>query len=407
MPVQKALDSYKCADRSQDEDDGPEDAFQSIRIPLGHPPVLFGLPGSEELMREILSHLKWRFGECAFQMFDNGEIGPKILHTVANHDVFVVIARNDAMSELNFSLMRLLLTVDALRGESPHRLTVVMPCLEYARQDRKLVAGEAIAPKLLLRCIRTAGATRVLTVDLHNQAEAAFSPTGMVLDELSSDVYLADFIKRNVTNFDEDHTVVCATNGMADILRVGFIMADRFRQQGGGRGDVKIISDSELKAVSTVIVIDDMFDTCGNLVEVCSALHLLLPKADLYGVAPHGYFSGDAGEKVKGLVQDPWSLLYRSGTDCNLQWLAVTNSVDQTAALQRLAAAGLESRIKVIEISKLLAGAIARLHLGAPVNVSKFKSLGPKDIDPATWPKRRQTSADIDPARCCGRTCFY
>lgn len=384
-------------DEDYDEDDGPEDAFQSIRIPLGHPPVLFGLPGSQDLMKEILRHLKWRFGECAFHMFDNGEIGAKVLQTVANHDVFVVILRNDAISEVNFSLMRLLLTVDALRGESPHRLTVVMPCLEYARQDRKLVAGEAIAPKLLLRCIRTAGATRFVTLDLHNQAEAAFSPQGMVLDELSSDGYLADFIKRNVLDFDEDHTVVCATNGggmkftrrMADILRVGFIMADRFRQKGGGRGDVKIISDSELKAVTTVIVIDDMFDTCGNLVEVCSALHLLLPEARLYGVAPHGYFSGDAGEKIKLLVED-----------CKLQWLAVTNSVDQTAALRRFCSLDpqLERRIRVIEISKLLAGAIARLHLGAPVNVAKFKSLGPNDPDPVLTDASQQNAAPLEAA---------
>lgn len=76
-------------------------------------------------------------------------------------------------------------------------MTLTCPCflqlsgniglgLEYARQDRKLVAGEAIAPKLLLRCIRTAGATRVLTVDLHNQAEAAFSRLVTVIESLGS-----------------------------------------------------------------------------------------------------------------------------------------------------------------------------------------------------------------------------
>ena len=123
MPVQKALDSYKCADRSQDEDDGPEDAFQSIRIPLGHPPVLFGLPGSEELMREILSHLKWRFGECAFQMFDNGEMGPKILHTVANHDVFVVIARSLAAPASTLAVV--VMVFDLLILTTPQQI----PCL--------------------------------------------------------------------------------------------------------------------------------------------------------------------------------------------------------------------------------------------------------------------------------------
>ncbi|CAE7816730.1 prs [Symbiodinium sp. CCMP2456] len=226
-------------DADLDDDLDADESYQAIRIPLGHPPVVFGLPGSDQLLQEVISHLQWRSGECHFAMFDNGEIGPKVLQTVTNHDVFVIIVRNDAASEVNFSLVRLLLLVDALRGESPHRLTVVMPCLEYARQDRKLMAGEAIAPKLMFRCIKTAGAERFLTVDLHNQAEAAFSPPGMVLDELSSDRYLADFIRKNVPGFDEEHSLVCATNGggmkftrrMADILRVGFIMADRFRQK--------------------------------------------------------------------------------------------------------------------------------------------------------------------------------
>ncbi|CAE7909721.1 prps2 [Symbiodinium necroappetens] len=383
-------------DGDLDDDLDADESYQAIRIPLGHPPVVFGLPGSDQLLQKVISHLQWRSGECHFAMFDNGEIGPKVLQTVTNHDVFVIIVRNDAASEVNFSLVRLLLLVDALRGESPHRLTVVMPCLEYARQDRKLMAGEAIAPKLMFRCIKTAGAERFLTVDLHNQAEAAFSPPGMVLDELSSDRYLADFIRQNVPGFDEEHSLVCATNGggmkftrrMADILRVGFIMADRFRQKAGGRGEVKIMFDAEMQSINDVIIIDDMFDTCGNLVEVSRALHTLLPSARLYGVAPHGYFSGDTADKVKQLVEE-----------CNLQWVAVTNSVDQTAALQRFAAAGLEERIKVIEISKLLAGAILRLHLGAPVNVPKFRSLGPQDDDPvlldASHNKASERSAEL------------
>ncbi|CAJ1373743.1 unnamed protein product [Effrenium voratum] len=362
------------------EKDEGEDSVQAIRIPLGHPPVLFGLPGSEQFLKGVLSHLRWRSGECSFQIFDNGEISPKVLQTVANHDVYVIVVRNDMEAEMNFNLMRLLLLVSALKGESPHRLTVVMPCLDYARQDRKLVAGEAIAPKLLLRCMKTAGATRCVTVDLHNQAEAAFSPPGMVLDELSSDQYLANFIRQNVACFDEERTLVCATNGggmkftrrMADLLRVGFVMADRFRQQGGGQGDVKIISEhSQIHGVTDVVVIDDMFDTCGNLVEVCTALCKLLPAAKIYGVAPHGYFSGDAGDKVTRLVKE-----------CNLQWLAVTNSMDQTAGLKRMAGVGQVDRIKVIDISKLLAGAIARLHLAAPVNVPNFRGLGPQDPDP-------------------------
>lgn len=72
---------------------------------------------------------------------------------------------------------------------------MILPSLEYARQDRRLVAGEAIPPKLLLRLMRTSGADRFIVMDLHNDAEAAFSPTGAVLDEISADKYLAHFIR--------------------------------------------------------------------------------------------------------------------------------------------------------------------------------------------------------------------
>merc|ERR1712066_722107 len=102
--------------------------------------------------------------------------------------------------------------LDALKSEAPHRITVVLPSLEYCRQDRKFEAGEAIAPKLLLHLMVTAGADRFVTIDLHNQAESGFSPVHIALDELTCEKYLAHFIRQNVPNIEDEATLVCATD---------------------------------------------------------------------------------------------------------------------------------------------------------------------------------------------------
>jgi len=359
-------------------EDGEGPTAPAIRIPLGHRPVLFALPGSDELATQALAYLGWQRGKCNFSLFKNGEVSAKVEESVTSHDVFVLCVRDDRVGEPNRAIMQLLLFLAALRGESPYRITVILPCLDYSRQDRRLVAGEAIPPRLLLRCMKTAGADRFLTADLHNEAEVAFAPSNTVFDELSCTMYLADFIRSNVPGFDPDKTVVCATNGggmtetrhMAGELRTGFMMADRMRPQGGGKGKVKIIA-SRSDHAEAIIVVDDMFDTCGTLVEVCKALHDFAPASKIYGLATHGYFSGEAAVRIKELVDT-----------CNVEWVAVTNSVAQTATTERFSAMGLEGRLKVVDISRLLAGAAMRIHLGASVNLPKFRSIGPGEHDP-------------------------
>lgn len=355
--------------------DGGDDG-QAIRIPLGHPPVLIPMPGSEGLAETICASVAWKQGKCQYTTFANGEISVRLEQSVANHDVFVLCLRDDLEQEINFTLMQLLLLIASIRGESAYRVTVVFPCLEYARQDRRVVAGEAIPPRLLLRCMHTAGATRFVCLDLHNQAEAAFSPAGMVLDELSSTKYLAHFIRENVPDFDPEKVLVCSTNGggmkftraMADELRTGFMMADRFRPRGGGVGSVKILGDADASEAEGIIVVDDMFDTCGSLAEVVTALHAYAPRAKLYAIGPHGYFSKDAAERVQKLANNQ-----------ALEWIAVTNSIAPRAALQRF---GGHERLKIIDISKLLAGAVMRIHVGESINLPKFRAMNPDDVDP-------------------------
>lgn len=349
-----------------------------VHVPVGHPPVVFCTPGNRDLCEKIVAHLSWSIGKARFRTFANGEISVKLEQSVSNYDVFVVCARDDFECEINFMLMQLLIMLDALKSESPHRITVVLPCVEYSRQDRKFEAGEAIAPKLLLHLMATAGADRFVTIDLHNQAEAGFSPAQAALDELTCEKYLAAFIRDMIPEFKPQETLVCATDAggakrtrkMADELQVGFMMADKFRPKAGEVGQVKIISDASLNP-SNVIIVDDMFDTCGSLAKVVEAVRGFAPEAKLYAVGTHGYFSKDASEKVAKMI-----------AELGLEWIAVTNCISQRMPLQKFEKLGIGDRLKVVDISRLVAGAIIRIHLGASVNLPKFRQLGPLNPDP-------------------------
>lgn len=348
-----------------------------IHVPVGHPPVVFCTPGNKDLAEKIVAQLSWSLGKVRFRTFANGEISVKLEQSVSNYDVFVVCARDDFECEVNFMLMQLLIMLDALKSESPDRITVVLPCVEYARQDRKFEAGEAIAPKLLLHLMATAGADRFVTLDLHNQAEAGFSPAQAALDELTCEKYLANFIRETLVDFKPEETLVCATDAggakrtrkMADELQVGFMMADKFRPKAGEVGQVKIISDASLNP-RNVIIVDDMYDTCGSLVKVVEAVRNFAPEARIYAVGTHGYFSKDAPEKIAKMIA-------HSG----LEWIAVTNCISQRMPQQKFQKLGISDRLKVVDISRLIAGAIIRIHLGASVNLPKFRQLGPMNPD--------------------------
>lgn len=358
--------------------------MSGVHVPVGHPPVVLCTPGNRELCEQVAGHLTWSLGKVRCRTFANGEISVKLEQSVANHDVFVICSRDDCESEVNFMLVQLLVLLDALKAEAPHRITVVLPCVEYSRQDRKFEAGEAIAPKLLLHLLVTAGADRFVTLDLHNPAESGFSPAHAALDELSCELYLVSAVRELVPGFGPAETLVCAMDAgaakrarrMADELQAGFMMAlaAHFRPEAGGgegaAGRVRIISDASLTP-KNVIIVDDMFDTCASLLNVVEAVRAFAPEARIFAIATHGYFSADAAERVARMVGG-----------FGLEWLAVTNCISTRAPLQKFRALGIAERLKIVDVSRLLAGAVIRIHLGASVNLPKFRQLGPSSPDP-------------------------
>lgn len=347
-------------------------------LPVGHPPVVFSTVGNRVLCEKVVAHLSWTIGKVSYRTFANGEISVKLEQSVANYDVFVLCSRDDLESEVNFMITQLLILLDALKSEAPERITVVLPCLEYARQDCKFEAGEPMSLKLLLHLMVTAGADRFITLDLHNRAAAGFSPAHVPLDELPCHKYLSHYLRAEIENFQANNTLVCAVDAgdlrlarkMADELEVGLMMANRFRGGAGEVSRVKLIADTA-STPDRVIILDDMFDTCGSLGQVVEAVQAFAPEAKIYAVATHAYFSADACDQIKNCVDQ-----------LRLEWVAVTNSISQRRVLEECSSAGIGDRLKVVDISRLIAGAIIRIHLGVSVQIHKFRQLGPNASDP-------------------------
>lgn len=114
-----------------------------------------------------------------------------------------------------------------------------------------------------------------------------------------------------------------------------------------------------------------MFDTCGSLDKVVEAVHNFVPEAKIFAIATHGYFSGQAAARIEKMI---------SGSI--LQWVAVSNTISQRTSLKKFEETGIADRLRVVDVSRLVAGAIIRVHLGASVNLPKFRQLGPLNPDP-------------------------
>ncbi|MDU6249295.1 MAG: ribose-phosphate pyrophosphokinase, partial [Paeniclostridium sordellii] len=223
-------------------------------------------------------------------------ISVNISETVRGCDVFVIQSTN---SPVNDNLMELLIMIDALRRASAGRVTAVIPYYGYARQDRKAKARDPITAKLVANLITAAGADRVLTMDLHAaQIQGYFD---IPLDHLQGGAILADYF--NSKNI-EDLVVVSPDLGSVTRSRkfandlngdVPIAIIDKRRPKANVCEVMNIIGEVEGK---NVILLDDMIDTAGTIVNAANALKEFGAK-DVYACCTHGVLSGPAIERIE------------------------------------------------------------------------------------------------------------
>ncbi len=219
------------------------------------------------LAQEISAYLGRKLGEAAVSSFSDGEIRVMIDESVRGADVFVV---QSCCQPVNDSLMELLIIIDALKRSSANRITAVIPYFGYARQDRKDQPRVPITAKLVADLITTAGADRVLTMDLHaGQIQGFFN---VPVDHLYALPVLLDYITKKKINglvvVSPDAGGVERARAFAKRLQANLAIIDKRREGPNQTQIMNIIGDVQGKSV---LLLDDMIDTAGTIVQGAQA----------------------------------------------------------------------------------------------------------------------------------------
>lgn len=246
-----------------------------------------------QLAQEIAAYLDTELSELEIKNFSDGETYVRVQESVRGDDVFVI---QPTCQPVNDSLMELLIIIDALKRSSANKITAVIPYYGYARQDRKTVGREAISAKLAADLIATAGAHRVVAMDLHTgQLQGFFN---ILTDHLYATPVMINYIKDKQL---EDMVIVSPDAGGVERARVyakklnaPIAIIDKRRSAHNQAQVYHIIGDIEGK---NAIMVDDMIDTAGT---ICAGAELLKERGakDVYAVAAHPVFSGPAIDRL-------------------------------------------------------------------------------------------------------------
>ncbi|MBI4343625.1 MAG: ribose-phosphate pyrophosphokinase [Candidatus Omnitrophica bacterium] len=287
------------------------------------------------LAREIGRALKVPLSDSLVGRFSEGEIRVKMNENVRGKDVFVI---QPTCPPVNDNLMELLIMIDALKRASARRITAVVPYYGYARQDRKDQPRVPITAKLVANLITTAGADRVLTMDLHaGQIQGFFD---IPLDHLYAITVFEQYFRlkrvKGLVVVSPDVGGIKMARGYAKRLRAGLAIVDKRRDSPEDTEVMHILGEVQGRSC---LLVDDLIATGSSLVEAAAALKRA-GAADVYACVTHPILSGPARERI---ASSP------------LKELVVTNTIPLTKARAH-------PRIKVLSVAALLAEAIRRIH---------------------------------------------
>lgn len=249
----------------------------------------------------VCDELGLHLGLSEVKKFADGEVSVSVNETVRGCDVFVV---QSTCNPVNDNLMELLIMMDAFRRASAGRITAVMPYFGYARQDRKAKGRDPISAKLVANMLTTAGADRVLTMDLHAAQIQGFFD--IPVDNLLGSPLFVDYFKARFGD-DADNTMVVSPDvgsvararSFAQKLGMSMAIVDKRRPKPNSSEVSSIIGDVQGKRV---ILLDDMVDTAGSLCGAAKALVELGGATEVFACASHGVLSGPALQRLEESV---------------------------------------------------------------------------------------------------------
>ena len=303
---------------------------------------VFSGNANPKLAEEICKLMGTKLGEAEVGTFSDGEIFVSLYETVRGSDVFVV---QSTCTPVNNNLMELLIMIAALKRASAGRITAVIPYYGYARQDRKVSPRAPISAKLVADFLSTAGANRVVTVDLHaGQIQGFFN---CPVDNLfASQVLLEPFMamKGEIVVVSPDAGGVERARSFATRIEAPLAIIDKRRDRPNQATATHVIGDVDGKIA---VLVDDIIDTAGT---ICAGAEVLLREGarEVYACATHGVLSGPALERLNNSV---------------FTKVVVTDTIPSGERLDVC------SKLQVVSVASLLAKSIHNIHTGSSVSV--------------------------------------
>lgn len=295
------------------------------------------------LARKISQYLGLELGKTVVTEFSDGEIFVKIEESIRGSDIFII---QSTCNPANQNLMELLIMIDAVRRASAERITAVIPYFGYARQDRKAEPRVPITAKLVANLITTAGADRVLTMDLHaDQIQGFFD---IPVDHLYAFPVFIEYLKENYENLGDFVVVSPDTGGvkrarfLASFLDINIAIIDKRRVGYNVAEVMNLVGDVEGK---NAVITDDIIDTGGTVAKAARKLKEEGAKKVIV-MATHPVLSGNAKEKL---------------SDEAIDEIVVTDTIP-------IPEEKMLPKIKVLSVYKLFAEAISRIHTNSSVS---------------------------------------
>ena len=308
----------------------PERAKDELEIFTGN--------ANPALAREVCEHLGVRLGEAEVGRFPDGEVMVEVRENVRGGDCFVL---QSICTPPNENLMELLLLMDALRRASAKRISAVIPYFGYARQDRKVAPRVPISAKLVADVVTAAGASRVLTVDLHaGQIQGFFN---IPVDNLYAMPVLIQYLRkrlegRRVSVVSPDAGGVERARAFARRLNANLAIIDKRRPRASEVAEMQLVGEVR---DSSALLVDDMIDTAGTITEAAKVV-MNAGANEVLACATHPILSDPACERLN---------------KSNIKEVITTNTIPLRAKAQ----AELGS-LKVLSVASLIAEAIRRIH---------------------------------------------
>ncbi|MBM7687330.1 ribose-phosphate pyrophosphokinase [Enterococcus ureilyticus] len=304
---------------------------------------IFSLNSNRPLAEKIAAAVGVELGKSSVTQFSDGEIQVNIEESIRGSHVYII---QSTSSPVNDNLMELLIMIDALKRASAKTINVVMPYYGYARQDRKARAREPITAKLVANMLEKAGATRMLTLDLHAvQIQGFFD---IPVDHLMGAPLIADYFMEHGIQGDDvvvvspDHGGVTRARKLAEYLKAPIAIIDKRRPKANVAEVMNIIGHVEGKIC---VLIDDMIDTAGTISLAANALQEAGAK-EVYASCTHPVLSGPALQRIQ---------------DSAIKRLVVTDSIYLSDDRKT-------DKIDEISVGELIGDAIKRIHENKPVS---------------------------------------